>query len=69
VAQGKPGDVDVNGIVDVSDAVLLAKFLAEDKTANVTAEGKANADVDGVKGVSTDDVTTILKAIAKLVKL
>lgn len=62
------GDVNGNGDVDVSDAVLLAKYLAEDTDANLSAEGKRNADIDG-KGLDMDDVTSILKAIAKLITL
>ena len=63
------GDVNLDGEVDVSDAVLLARFVAEDSTASINAQGKINADVDGKTGLSSGDVTMILKAIAKLVTL
>lgn len=63
------GDVDVNGKVDVSDAVLLARFLAEDKTVEITTSGKVNANADKKAGLTSDDVTAILKAIAKLITL
>lgn len=62
------GDVNGSGDVDVSDAVLLAKFIAEDADASLTAEGKKNADCDGKVGLDGDDVTAILKSIAKLIK-
>lgn len=61
------GDVNVDGKVDVSDAVLLARFNAEDTKAVVTAQGQKNADVthDGKK--DGDDTIKILKYIAKIV--
>lgn len=61
------GDADCSGAVDVSDAVLLARFVAEDSAATISAEGQANADCDGTAGLSGSDVTQILKIIAKLV--
>ena len=67
-APAMKGDVNLDGSVDVSDAVLLARFVAEDKTAVIKSQGKLNADVDGQTGITSDDVATILKYIAKLVK-
>ena len=61
------GDVNCSGQVDVSDAVLLARFVAEDSEANLTAAGKANADCDGTSGISSSDVIHILRIIAKLI--
>ena len=53
--------------VDVSDAVLLAKFLGSDSSAKITDQGKANANV--IKGELDDnDLTAILKYIAKLIQ-
>ena len=60
------GDVNCSGGVDVSDAVLLARFVAEDAV-NITAAGKQNADCDGTAGIDSNDVIHILKIIAKLV--
>ncbi len=65
--QKRSGDVNCDSKVDVSDAVLLARFNAEDKTASVTAQGKENADCDGVSGLTGGDVTMILKYIAKII--
>lgn len=59
------GDVNCSGIVDVSDAVLLARFVAE-QDVHITAEGKTNADCDKTAGISSDDVIQILRIIAKL---
>ena len=65
----KKGDVDCNGSVDVSDAVLLARFVAEDSGVTIMATGRKNADIDSESGLQTGDVIMILKAIAKLVTL
>lgn len=62
------GDVNCDTEVDVSDAVLLARFHAEDAAAVVTSQGKKNADCDGVSGLSSDDVVIILKYIAKIIE-
>ena len=61
------GDVNLDKAVDVSDAVLLARFVAEDTDANVSAQGKLNADMDGNGQPDGDDVVMILKKIAKLI--
>ena len=61
------GDVNESGNVDISDAVLLARFVAEDAEANVTAIGKLNADVNKNGNPDSEDVVLILKYIAKLI--
>lgn len=61
------GDTNCDDEVDVSDAVLLARFLAEDTTAKITTTGKKNADCDGKTGLSGEDTVRILMLIAKLV--
>ena len=61
------GDVNESGNVDVSDAVLLARFVAEDKAATVTAAGQKNADVNHNGKPDSGDTVQILKYIAKLV--
>ena len=63
------GDVNLDDEVDVSDAVLLARFAAEDATAKITAQGKINADVTGDRNLNGDDTMKILRAIAKLIPM
>ena len=63
------GDVDCNGSRDVGDAVLLARFLAEDQDAVVTDQGRKNADCNKNGGADTFDVQLILKAIALIITL
>ena len=65
--QGLIGDVNLDDTVDVSDAVLLARFVAEDTTAVVKEQGKRNADCSGDGNLSGDDTILILKYIAKLI--
>lgn len=62
----KIGDVNLDYEVDVSDAVLLARFCAEESTAVITEQGKQNADANRDGDIMLDDVTWILKKIAKL---
>ena len=61
------GDVDCNGEISVSDAVLLARFLAEDNEITVSAQGKRNADCAYNDIVDNDDLTMILQYLANLV--
>ncbi len=58
------GDVDCNGDVNVADAVLLARFNAEDKEITVSAKGKQNADVNSDSNTDTEDLTRILEYLA-----
>ena len=63
------GDMDESGKLDVSDAVLLARFLVADAEANVTEQGRVNADCNGNGKADEDDLTMMLKAIAKQIVL
>ena len=68
-AKALRGDVNLSGHTDVSDAVLLARFLAEDRSAEVTAQGKSNADCNQSGKPDPEDVILILKYIAKMITL
>ena len=61
------GDVNEDVLVDVSDAVLLARLIAEDTEASVTEQGLLNADMNGNGQPDSDDVIMILKKIAKMI--
>lgn len=63
------GDVNCSGAVDVSDAVLLARFIAEDTSAVITQTGKMNADCNGDGLRDGTDTVLILKHIAKMITL
>ncbi|MBQ5339986.1 MAG: leucine-rich repeat protein [Oscillospiraceae bacterium] len=60
------GDVNTDGTVDVSDAVLLARFCAEDTAAVMTKEGLNAADCNADNLITNEDVIFILRIIAKL---
>ena len=55
----------VSGDVDVSDAVLIARIVNEDKTAKITDSGMLNADVNQNGQPDSDDMTMILLYIAR----
>ncbi|MBR5363536.1 MAG: leucine-rich repeat protein [Oscillospiraceae bacterium] len=61
------GDVNGDGSIDVTDAILLARFCAEDPTVRITSEGMRAADADRSGNISLEDVVTILKIIVKLI--
>ena len=67
-AAEKLGDANCDGAIDVADAVLIARFSAEDKEAILTGKGAANADVNGDGNIKADDATMILKYVAKIIK-
>lgn len=60
------GDVNLDHEVDVSDAVLLARLMAQDSDAVVSTQGKLNADMNDNGKPDGDDVIWILRKIAKL---
>ena len=62
----KLGDVDCDGDVTVADAVMLARYNAEDKEVNVSAVGLLNANVDGKPGLNGSDLSRLLEMIAGL---
>lgn len=59
------GDVNLDCAIDVSDAVLTARYLAEDKTVKIADQGLQNADADGNGSVTPDDITAVLEYITK----
>ena len=63
----KWGDANEDGQVDVSDAVLLARLIAEDPAAVIKEQGLLNANVAGGASINSDCVIKILKYIAKII--
>ena len=59
------GDVNCDGKVDVTDSVLLSRFVCEDPEAVLSEQGKINADIDGDGRLTMDDNTLLLNLIAK----
>ncbi|MBR5371784.1 MAG: hypothetical protein IK130_06190, partial [Oscillospiraceae bacterium] len=65
----KRGDANLDGKITVADAVIVARVAAEDNTVKITDQGKVNANVDGQEGISSEDLTMILKAVAGMISL
>ncbi len=61
------GDANGDFVVDVSDAVLCARFCAENSTANITRQGVVNLDVNGDGNTDFNDTIEILRYIARLI--
>ena len=59
------GDVNCDGKVDVTDSVLLSRFVCEDPEAVLSEQGKINADMNGDGRLTMDDNTLLLNIIAK----
>ena len=72
----KAGDVNCDGTIDMSDAVLIMQALANPNKYGVngkdekriTAQGVKNADVSGKDGMTTGDAATIQKYLLHIVK-
>ena len=58
------GDVDENGSVQIADAILLARYIAEDTDITVTTQGLLNADMNGDEAVNADDAAALLSWLA-----
>ncbi|MBO4653498.1 MAG: dockerin type I repeat-containing protein [Lachnospiraceae bacterium] len=60
------GDANLNGYVDMGDAVLISRFAAEDAEAKISAQGQINADVTHDGNIKEDDAMLIRKYLAYL---
>ena len=63
------GDANCDNSADVADAVLIARFCVADAGAVMDEQGLRNADCNRDGGVTADDVSTLLQAIAKIIEL
>lgn len=63
------GDVDCSGDVKIADAIMLARYVAEDKV-EITKQGKVNANCydDGTDKLTAEDTAALLKYLAGLNK-
>ena len=59
------GDVNLDSIVDVSDAVLIARYCIMDPDAEIREEGKSLGDVNLDGKLNEKDMTQILEFIAR----
>lgn len=58
------GDVDCNGWVELADAVLLCRAAAGVDGAELSVQGRANADVTGDNKIKNDDTIKLLLCLA-----
>ena len=65
--QGIRGDVNCDGRLNVADAVLLARYLAEDDALILTETGRVNTDLDRSGVTTMADLTLYLNRLARLV--
>ena len=68
-ARQRKGDANEDGLVDVTDAVLICRYAAEDSEAVLSTQGKINANVNEDSKIDTDDAAKVLQHVAKLIKL
>ena len=61
------GDTNLDGFIDVADAVRLARYIAEDVTVEITDAGRRNGDCNHDGDISGDDCIMILMFIAKII--
>ena len=61
------GDLDENQTVNVQDAVMLCRILAEDNDVPITETGLQNADVNEDASWNLDDMSQMLKHLAGLI--
>ncbi|MCQ2469804.1 MAG: dockerin type I domain-containing protein [Ruminococcus sp.] len=52
--------------IQISDAILLARYVAEDTRVSLTNSGKLNADVSGDGKYTAEDTSLIIRIIAQL---
>ena len=61
------GDVNCDKVVDVKDAVYLARNVGGDSTAVLTAQGEKNADVAKNNKIDPNDLSKLLRFLARLI--
>ena len=66
VAEGDPYDINGDGGVDVSDVVLLCRYLVSDPDVTVTDAMRERMDIDGNGTIEGNDATKILLRIARI---
>ncbi len=60
------GDVDCNGLVQIADAIMLARYLAEDQII-VTVQGLNNAETTGDNALTAEDSACLLQYLAGVI--
>ena len=58
------GDVDVNGTINISDVVLLNRYISEDTAITISVQGLKNADCIKDNAIHPTDAAAILQYLA-----
>lgn len=61
------GDVDCNGLIEITDVILLNRLAAEDVTVTITAQGQKNAECNDDGQINADDALLILRYMASII--
>ncbi len=71
IGKYRAGDINEDGVVDVKDAVMMARVVGGDTTAanEVSDQGMLNANIDGNAGLQPGDLTKLLRVLARLESL
>lgn len=64
----KPSDINIDGMITVADAIMLARILAEDSAISVSDLGRLFLDTDANGKTDTDDLTALLQQLAGIKK-
>ncbi|HAP79734.1 MAG TPA: silent information regulator protein Sir2 [Ruminococcus sp.] len=66
--EGVKGDANNDNSVDIADVVAIAAYVSDPKTNALTAQGIANADVQGDNGINATDALTVQQYLAGIIK-
>lgn len=66
-AAASPGDLNGDAQLTVSDAILLARLIAEDQTLRLTTDGLDSADCDLNGTIDPEDLTYLVRKLAGLI--
>ncbi len=66
VPVGALGDVNEDNDVNISDVIVLSRYISEDATITISAQGLINADLDSDNQINMNDVNMMLRKIAHL---
>lgn len=64
----QPGDANLNGSADIADAVLSARYIAEDREIHISQLGVMLSDTDGDGDLTSADLAEFLSTLARNTK-
>ena len=67
VAPASSGDANLDGVINVSDAVAVLQYITNGEKYPLSAKARKNADCDGDTGITGNDAIMIQKYDAGLI--